>query len=124
MSCSISLAEWRWSVPVVDENNKVLGMVTRAGVLVGAGREAERRSDHPRRRHGRRKRSRRGKERCGMNIPKFPLAHRIDVGLDWLTHNFAFLTKALSHFISGVIDAIVTGLLWRAAVAADHRRRR
>lgn len=27
------LADWRWSVPVVDENNKVLGVVTRASVL-------------------------------------------------------------------------------------------
>ncbi|MGA7296796.1 MAG: proline/glycine betaine ABC transporter permease [Rhodanobacteraceae bacterium] len=47
-----------------------------------------------------------------MTIPKFPLAHLIDVGLDWLTHNFAFLTKALSHFISGIIDGMVHGLLW------------
>lgn len=27
------LAEWRWSVPVVDDDNKVLGVVTRASVL-------------------------------------------------------------------------------------------
>ncbi len=27
------LADWRWSVPVVDEDNKVLGVVTRASVL-------------------------------------------------------------------------------------------
>ncbi|GAB3034195.1 glycine betaine/L-proline ABC transporter ATP-binding protein [Oleiagrimonas citrea] len=27
------LADWRWLLPVVDENNKVLGVVTRAGVL-------------------------------------------------------------------------------------------
>ncbi|NII11780.1 glycine betaine/L-proline ABC transporter ATP-binding protein [Oleiagrimonas sp. C23AA] len=27
------LAEWRWSLPVVDEADKVLGVVTRAGVL-------------------------------------------------------------------------------------------
>lgn len=47
-----------------------------------------------------------------MSIPKFPLAHLIDVGLDWLTHNFAFLTKAVSHVTSNIIDAIVHGLLW------------
>ncbi len=45
-------------------------------------------------------------------IPKFPLAHGIDVGLDWLTHNFSWLTQALSHAISAVIDAIVSGLLF------------
>lgn len=45
-------------------------------------------------------------------LPKFPLAHLIDVGLNWLTHNFAFITKALSHITSNVIDGIVNGLLW------------
>lgn len=45
-------------------------------------------------------------------IPKFPLAHIIDVTLDWLTGHFSFITKALSHVISAVIDAIVQGLLY------------
>ncbi|GAB3034201.1 MULTISPECIES: proline/glycine betaine ABC transporter permease [Oleiagrimonas] len=46
------------------------------------------------------------------SVPKFPLAHGIDVALDWLTHNFSWLTQALSHAISAVIDAIVAGLLF------------
>lgn len=46
------------------------------------------------------------------DIPKFPLAHITDVALDWLTRNFSWLTQALSHGISVVIDAIVTGLLF------------
>jgi glycine betaine/proline transport system permease protein len=45
-------------------------------------------------------------------VPKFPLAHMIDVALNWLTHNFSWLTQALSHGISAVIDVIITGLLW------------
>lgn len=45
-------------------------------------------------------------------IPKLPLAHGIDVALDWLTLHGAFITKALSHVVSIVIDAIVNGLLW------------
>jgi glycine betaine/proline transport system permease protein len=47
-----------------------------------------------------------------FTIPKFPLAHIIDIGLNWLTSNFSFITKALSHATSAVIDAIVTALLW------------
>jgi glycine betaine/proline transport system permease protein len=46
------------------------------------------------------------------DIPKFPLAHLIDIGLDWLTTHFAFITKALSHATSIAIDAIVHGLLY------------
>lgn len=45
-------------------------------------------------------------------IPKFPLAHGIDIVLNWLTHNFSWLTQALSHATSVVIDGIVAGLLW------------
>lgn len=47
-----------------------------------------------------------------FNIPKFPLAHLIDVGLNWLTTNFSFITKALSHVTSVAINGIVTALLW------------
>ena len=46
------------------------------------------------------------------DIPKFPLAHIIDIALNWLTSNFSFITKALSHVISAAIDGIVTALLW------------
>ncbi len=45
-------------------------------------------------------------------IPKFPLAHLIDVALNWLTTHFAFLTKAMSHGVSLVIVGITDGLLW------------
>jgi glycine betaine/proline transport system permease protein len=47
-----------------------------------------------------------------FDIPKFPLAHIIDVGLNWLTSHFSFITKALSHGVSALIDVIVSGLLW------------
>ena len=47
-----------------------------------------------------------------FDIPKFPLAHIIDVMLNWLTSNFSFITQAFSHVISAAIDGIVTGLLW------------
>ena len=45
-------------------------------------------------------------------IPKLPLAHSIDVALDWLTLHGAFITKAFSHFVSFLIDGIIHGLLW------------
>lgn len=45
-------------------------------------------------------------------IPKFPLAHYLDVGLDWLTAHIAFLTRALSTFVGGIIHGITSGLLW------------
>jgi glycine betaine/proline transport system permease protein len=45
-------------------------------------------------------------------IPKFPLAHLTDLALDWLTRNFSWLTQALSHATSVMIDAIVDGLLF------------
>jgi len=45
-------------------------------------------------------------------IPKLPLAHSIDVMLDWLTTHISFITKAFSHGISVLIDGMVHGLLW------------
>jgi glycine betaine/proline transport system permease protein len=47
-----------------------------------------------------------------MLIPKLPLAEGIDTALDWLTLHGAFVTKAFSHFVSILIDALVHGLLW------------
>ncbi len=47
-----------------------------------------------------------------MLIPKLPLAHSIDAGLDWLTLHGAFITKAFSHVVSILIDGLVHGLLW------------
>jgi glycine betaine/proline transport system permease protein len=45
-------------------------------------------------------------------IPKLPLADGIDVALDWLTVHGAFITRAFSHVVSIVLDALVHGLLW------------
>lgn len=45
-------------------------------------------------------------------VPKFPLAHLTDLALDWLTHNFSWLTQALSEATSLMIDAIIAGLLF------------
>ena len=47
-----------------------------------------------------------------FSIPKLPLAHGIDIALDWLTTHIAFITKAFSHVISILIDALVHTLLW------------
>ncbi|SBV35186.1 Glycine betaine transport system permease protein OpuAB [uncultured Stenotrophomonas sp.] len=45
-------------------------------------------------------------------IPRLPLAHFIDVALDWLTTHIAGVTKGLSHIVSALIDHIVDGLTW------------
>jgi len=45
-------------------------------------------------------------------VPKLPLAQGIDTALDWLTLHGAFITKAFSHVVSILIDALVGGLLW------------
>lgn len=45
-------------------------------------------------------------------IPKFPLAHGIDVALTWATVHGAFITRAFSHVVSIVLDALIHGLLW------------
>lgn len=47
-----------------------------------------------------------------FTIPKFPLAHLIDVGLNWLTAHIAFITRALSTGVGAAIDAITDGLTW------------
>lgn len=47
-----------------------------------------------------------------MTIPKFPLAHLVDVALDWLTAHFAFITRALSHAVSFVLEGMTQALLW------------
>lgn len=47
-----------------------------------------------------------------VTIPKFPLAHLLDVALNWLTTHFSFITKALSHGVSLVIVGITDALLW------------
>lgn len=45
-------------------------------------------------------------------IPKFPLAHYLDVGLHWLTVHISFITRALSDFVGAIIAGITSGLEW------------
>ena len=47
-----------------------------------------------------------------MPIPRLPLAEMIDQALEWLTDNFAFITKGISNFTEVGIDAMVDGLMW------------
>ncbi len=44
-------------------------------------------------------------------VPKIPLDDWIDDALDFLTDNFAFLTKAISKHLETVIDSIVNGFM-------------
>jgi glycine betaine/proline transport system permease protein len=46
------------------------------------------------------------------DIPKLPLDRWIDDGLDFLTDNFAFLTKILSRHLEDTIDYIVESLMY------------
>ncbi|MFK5970859.1 MAG: proline/glycine betaine ABC transporter permease [Candidatus Marithrix sp.] len=46
------------------------------------------------------------------NIPKLPLDHWIDDGLDFLTDNFAFLTKIVSRDLEDMIDYMVESLMY------------
>jgi len=45
-------------------------------------------------------------------IPKLPLDDWIDDGLDFLTDNFSFVTKAISQQMEFVIDQMVEGLMY------------
>ncbi len=45
-------------------------------------------------------------------IPKFPLAHLLDVALNWLTDHISFITQALSTAVASIIHGITEGLLW------------
>ena len=47
-----------------------------------------------------------------MVIPRFPLAEIIDSGLEILTDNFAFITRAVSEVTDTGIRAVEAGLLW------------
>ncbi|HYW02569.1 MAG TPA: proline/glycine betaine ABC transporter permease [Gammaproteobacteria bacterium] len=46
-----------------------------------------------------------------FTVPRFPMAQLIDQGLNWLTSNFAFVTKGISNFASKGISAITHLLL-------------
>jgi glycine betaine/proline transport system permease protein len=48
----------------------------------------------------------------GLSIPKLPLDDWTDHTLDFLTENFAFLTKAISAYLENIIVHIVSGLLY------------
>jgi glycine betaine/proline transport system permease protein len=45
------------------------------------------------------------------DIPKFPLDHLIDGGLDFITDHLAFLTRGISRVTETGIEAIVSGLM-------------
>lgn len=48
-----------------------------------------------------------------FSVPKLPLDHWIDSGLEFLTDNFAFLTKAISEYMEdGLIENIVEALMY------------
>ncbi len=47
-----------------------------------------------------------------FSLPKFPLAYLIDKALNWLTENYAFITKAISDLAEKVIDGMVAGLMY------------
>lgn len=47
-----------------------------------------------------------------IDIPKFPLAHYIDIGLQWLIVHFSFITRPLSDVVETIIDGINHALLW------------
>ncbi len=45
-------------------------------------------------------------------IPKFPLAHILDVVLNWLTVHISALTRALSVIVGAIIHGIDAALIW------------
>lgn len=47
-----------------------------------------------------------------IDIPKFPLAHYIDIGLQWLIVHFSFITRPLSDVVETIINSINHALLW------------
>lgn len=47
-----------------------------------------------------------------IDIPKFPLAHYIDISLQWLIVHFSFITRPLSNVVEVIIDSINHALLW------------
>src|SRR5699024_4334440 len=63
---------------------------------------------------GRRRRGRQEGQRMMLlpTVPKFPLAHLIDVVLGWLTVNISALTRGLSVIVGAVIRGIDTALMW------------
>jgi glycine betaine/proline transport system permease protein len=47
-----------------------------------------------------------------LSVPKLPLDDWIDQGLDFLTQNFAYITKAISNNLETVVEYLVQGLLF------------
>lgn len=45
-------------------------------------------------------------------VGRFPLAEYIDRGLDWLTDQFAFVTRAVSNVLGNGVDFVVNALTW------------
>ncbi|TYQ16140.1 UNVERIFIED_CONTAM: glycine betaine/proline transport system permease protein [Acetivibrio alkalicellulosi] len=47
-----------------------------------------------------------------MPIPKIPIGNIIEAGIEWLTKNFAGLTRAISQFTASIIDAFIDILMF------------
>ncbi len=47
-----------------------------------------------------------------FSVPKRPLDDWIDAGLDFLTDNFAFITKSISEHLEEIIYSIMDGLMF------------
>jgi glycine betaine/proline transport system permease protein len=47
-----------------------------------------------------------------MAIPKIPIGRTIEQGIDFLTLNFAFITRSISGIIESGIDVLVAGLMF------------
>jgi glycine betaine/proline transport system permease protein len=47
-----------------------------------------------------------------MTIPKIPIGRTIEQGIDYLTLNFAFITRAISDVVETGIDILVAGMMF------------
>jgi glycine betaine/proline transport system permease protein len=47
-----------------------------------------------------------------MTIPKIPIGRTIEQGIDFLTLNFAFITRAISDVVETGIDILVAGMMF------------
>lgn len=45
-------------------------------------------------------------------IPRIPIGRTIEQAIDFLTLNFAFITRGISHAVEGGIDALVAGMMF------------
>ncbi|MBI9074898.1 MAG: proline/glycine betaine ABC transporter permease [Desulfatibacillum sp.] len=47
-----------------------------------------------------------------ITIPKFPLDKGVEAVIDFLSDNFAFITKAVAKVVESGLESIVDGLMW------------